>query len=219
MKNIRGYLRLRSSLALAILVAAGVAAFVVSSVGHKGVMESSRNAQVLGQLLVSTSELSLAFSDLSDPERAQSANIAEGNLRRNARVGAAALSEVERRLANGLFDGESKRVLTQTSLNPITEFHEVLEIAGIAGDTETSIRRKVRAGELGEELSARTLPVFMELYQLEVSSAEDAGAKQKLYTRLALVLGAIGVFITIAFIKGGAILDHGSAAEVAVRAA
>ncbi len=55
MKNIRGYLRLRSSLALAILVAAGVAAFVVSSVGHKGVMESSRNAQVLGQLLVSTS--------------------------------------------------------------------------------------------------------------------------------------------------------------------
>ncbi len=201
MKNIRGYLRLRSSLALAILVAAGVAAFVVSSVGHKGVMESSRNAQVLGQLLVSTSELSLAFSDLSDPERAQSANIAEGNLRRNARVGAAALSEVERRLADGMFDGESKRVLTQTSLNPITEFHEVLEIAGIAGDTETSVRRKVRAGELGEELSARTLPVFMELYQLEVSSAEDAGAKQKLYTRLALVLGAIGVFITIAFVQ------------------
>lgn len=201
MKNIRGYLRLRSSLALAILVAAGIAAFVVSSEGNKGVIESSRNAQVLGQLLVSTSELSLAFSDLRDPERAQSANIAEGNLRRNSRVGAAAISEVETRLARGLFDGESKRVLTQPTLNPISEFHEILRVAGIAGDTETPIRRKIRAGELGEELSSRTLPVFMELYQLEVASAENAGSKQKLYTRLALALGAFGVFITIAFVQ------------------
>ncbi|SMP00653.1 Signal transduction histidine kinase [Shimia sagamensis] len=199
--NIRGYLRLRSSLALIILVAAGISAFVVSSEGHKGVMESSVNAQVLGQLLVSTSELSLAFSDLNDPERAQSVNIAEGNLRRNSRVGAAALSEIEDRLARGLFDGESKRVLTQPSLNPVTEFHEILQIAGVAGDTETPVRRKARAGELGEELSARTLPVFMELYQLEVASAEEAGAKQELYTRMALALGAIGVFITIAFVQ------------------
>ncbi len=201
MKNIRGYLRLRSSLALIILVVAGISAFFVSSEGHKGVMESSVNAQVLGQLLVSTSELSLAFSDLSDRERAQTANVAEGNLRRNSRVGAAALGEIEDRLARGLFDGESKRVLTQPSLNPITEFHEILDIAKIAGNTATPVRKKVRAGELGEELSARTLPVFMELYQLEVASAEKAGAKQELYTRLALALGAVGVFITIAFVQ------------------
>ncbi|MGR3762231.1 ATP-binding protein (plasmid) [Roseobacteraceae bacterium NS-SX3] len=198
----RRYLRLRSGIALAILLGAAVAAFCVTLSGQRSVAQRAENTRVLDQLLVSLAELSLAFDELKTDPGSQKALIARGRIRRSARVAEDSLAELTAAGALAAFSAQAQEILSQPTLNPVSELNDILFLTGVltdpAGGQEAAAGAKAAA--LASNLSRRLLPVFMQAKDAEARTGRIADEMQLLYALAAVVIGAIGVYVAARFV-------------------
>lgn len=198
----RRYLRLRSGIALAILLAAAVTAFCVTLSGQRSVARRAENTRVLDQLLVSLAELSLAFDELEDDPGSQKALIARGRIRRSARPAADSLAELGGADGLAAFSLPAREILSQPSLNPVSELEDIMFLAGVltdpAGNRGTAADAKAAA--LAANLSRQLLPVFMKAKEAEVLTGRIAAERQLIYALAAVAIGAIGVFVAARFV-------------------
>ena len=198
----RRYLRLRSGIALAILLAAAVTAFCVTLSGQRSVARRAENTRVLDQLLVSLAELSLAFDELEDDPGSQKALIARGRIRRSARPAADSLAELGGAGGLAAFSLPAREILSQPSLNPVSELEDIMFLAGVltdpAGNRGTAADAKAAA--LAANLSRQLLPVFMKAKEAEVLTGRLAAERQLIYALAAVAIGAIGVFVAARFV-------------------
>ena len=198
----RRYLRLRSGIALAILLAAAVAAFCVTLSGQSSVARRAENTRVLDQILVSLAELTLAFDELKNDPGSQKALIARGRIRRSAGPAADALAELTGPDALGAFSPQAQEILSQPTLNPVSELRDIVFLAGLltgpAGTRQAGADAKAAA--LAANLSRRLLPVLMEAKEAEVRTGRIAAETQLTYALAAVLIGAIGVFVAARFV-------------------
>ncbi|MBY6068646.1 response regulator [Leisingera aquaemixtae] len=198
----RRYLRLRSGIALAILLAAAVAAFCVTLSGQRSVARRVENTRVLDQLLVSLAELSLAFDELKDDPGSQRALIARGRIRRSARPAADSLAELSGADALAAFSPQAQEILSQPTLNPVSELQDILFLSGVLTDPgeDREAASDTKAAALASDLSRRLLPVFMKVKEAEAQTARIAAKVQLLYALVAVAIGAIGVYVAARFV-------------------
>lgn len=198
----RRYLRLRSGIALAILLAAAVAAFCVTLTGHSSVERRAENTRVLDQILVSLAELALAFDELKDDPDSQKALIARGRIRRSSRPAADSLAALTGPDALAAFSPPAQEILSQSSLNPVSELQDILFLAGVLTAPEGNRRAAAdaKAAALASNLSRRLLPVLMEAKEAEARTGRIAAETQLIYALAAVLIGAIGIFVAARFV-------------------
>ncbi|MFW8634717.1 ATP-binding protein [Cribrihabitans pelagius] len=197
----RSYLRLRSGIALAILLAAAVAAFCVTLYGQRSVAQRAENTRVLDQLLVSLAELSLAFDELKDDPGSQKALIARGRIRRSARPAADSLAELTGAGALAAFSQPAQQILSQPTLNPVSELEDIMFLTKVL--TDPAGNRKAadsKAAALASNLSRRLLPVFMKAKEAEARTGRNAAETQLIYALVAVAIGAVGVYVAARFV-------------------
>lgn len=198
----RKYLRLRSGIALAILLAAAVAAFCVTWSGQKNVARRAENARVLDQILVSLAELSLAFDELKNNPGSQKALIARGRIRRSARPLEDSLAELTGDGALAAYSSQAQDILSQPTLNPVSELKDILLLTGVlaAPNSNRQAATDVKAAALASDMSRRLLPVFMQVKEAETRTGRIAAETQLLYALAAVIIGAIGVLVAARFV-------------------
>ncbi|MFY0309943.1 ATP-binding protein [Leisingera sp. D0M16] len=198
----RRYLRLRSGIALAILLLAAVAAFCVTLTGHSSVERRAENTRVLDKILVSLAELSLAFDELKDDPDSQKALIARGRIRRSAGPAADSLAALTGPGALAAFSPQAQEVLSQPTLNPVSELEDIIFLAGVltAPEGNRPAAADAKAAALASNLSRRLLPVLMEAKEDEVRTGRIAAETQLIYALAAVLIGAIGVFVAARFV-------------------
>ena len=198
----RKYLRLRSGIALAILLAAAVAAFCVTLSGQRSIARRAENTRVLDQLLVSLAELSLAFDELRDEPGSQKALIARGRIRRSTRPAADSLAELTGAGARAAFSPQAQDSLSQPTLTPVSELKDIMFLTEVltdpAGNRESAADAKAAA--LASNLSRRLLPVFMKAKEAEARTGRIAAETQLIYALAAVAIGAIGVLVAARFV-------------------
>ncbi|WP_174147240.1 ATP-binding protein [Leisingera sp. ANG59] len=198
----RKYLRLRSGIALAILLAAALTAFGFTLSGQRNVALRAENTRLLDQLLVSLSELSLAFDELKNDPGSQKALIARGRIRRSARPAADSLAELNGADALAAFSPQAKEILSQPALNPISDLEDILLLTEVLTDPGAN-REAVadaKSAALASNLSRRLLPVLMKVKEAEAQVSRLAAQTQLLYAMAAVIIGAIGIFVAARFV-------------------
>ncbi|UWQ44993.1 response regulator [Leisingera aquaemixtae] len=198
----RRYLRLRSGIALAILLAAAVAAFCVTLTGHNSVARRAENTIVLDQILVSLAELALAFDAVKDDPGSQKALIARGRIRRSARPAADSLAGLTAPGALAAFSPQAQQILSQPALNPVSELKDILFLAAHLTDPAGNRQAEgdAKAAALAANLSRRLLPVLMEVKEAEARTGRIAAERQLTYALAAVLIGGIGVFVATRFV-------------------
>ncbi len=196
----RGYLRLTSGIALLILLVASFGAFYVTLTGQRHVIQSSHNAQMVDQLMVTLAEFSLAFDDIEADPKKQAAELALGRLRRSALVGNEALNALVVAHKNVAHSQDMHQILMQTSLNPIEEMRDVLQLANLAIDPGRSEGELIRVSALGSEMSRRLLPIYLRMAAVEASASQQHAKEQVYYALFAIVIGALGIFVAARFV-------------------
>ncbi|MFW8596417.1 ATP-binding protein [Cribrihabitans neustonicus] len=196
----RSYLRLRSGIALAILLSAAVAAFCVTLYGQRSVAQRAENTRVLDQLLVSLAELSLAFDELKDEPGSQKALIARGRIRRSARPAADSLAELTGAEGFAAFSQQAQQILSQPTLNPVSELKDILLLTEVLTDPAGNRNADTKAAALASNLSRRLLTVFMKAKEAEARTGLIAADTQLIYALVAVAIGAVGVFVAARFV-------------------
>ncbi|MDC0657759.1 ATP-binding protein [Leisingera sp. SS27] len=198
----RTYLRLRSGIALAILLAAAVAAFCVTLSGQRSVAQRAENTRVVDQLLVSLSEMSLAFDELKNEPGSQKALIARGRIRRSARPAEDSLAGLTGEDALSAFSPRAQEILSQPVLNPISELEDILLLTELLTDPDASreAAAEIKAAALASDLSRRLLTILMKVKEAEAQTSRIAAQTQLLYAVAAVIIGAIGVFVAARFV-------------------
>ena len=196
----QGYLRLRSGIALVILLSAAIGAFFITLSGRDGVAQRAANAQTLDLVLVSLAELSLAFDEIQDNPATQAATIARGSVRRSADVASRALEKINQANMNSAFSADASKIMAQLSLNPLTELSDILFFASIVADPETNNVKISKAAAIGSDLSRQLIPVIMQIKDTEVRTGRAATEAQLNYALVAAVIGALGVFVVARFV-------------------
>ncbi len=193
-------MRLRSGIALAILLFASLGAFYVSLVGQRHVIESSQNTRMMDRILVTLADFSLSFDAIKRDPTSQSAEQAMSRLRRGDRLGQLALDELVVAQVKHAHSEETRRILTQQTLNPLEEFSDVLDLARLSNSGGRSEDQMLRVATLGAELSRRLIPVFLRLTEAEAVASERVAKEQKIYSLVAILIGAFGIFVAARFV-------------------
>lgn len=189
MRITRRYLRLRSGIALAIVLAAAFTAFSLALIGRDNVAARNQNTASVDTVLLSLAELSLSFQELRMAPASQRGVNSLGHVRRASHTAAEAVDHLSQAETLATFSPDAQRILKQETLNPLLEFEDVLFLSNVVIDPTKSPREVARAANMAGELSLRLLPIFNRIKQAERAAAEAAADKQVTY-------GLIGLFIT-----------------------
>ncbi|GAA6181783.1 ATP-binding protein [Shimia sp.] len=196
----RKYLRLRSGIALGIVMVASVIAMMVAMMGRDNIAARAQNAASVDMVLLSLSELSLAFYDLKDSDSAESGFTSRGQVRRAAHAAEAALAVISKDATMDTFSPDAQDILTRETLNPLLELQEILFMADVVvtpGNTNMNISR---AATLAADLSLRVMPIFHRVRQLEMQAGDRAADRQFLYGILALTITLLGAGVAARFV-------------------
>ncbi len=193
-------MRLRSGVALAILLCASLSAFYVSLIGQRHVIGSSINMRMIDRIMVTLADFSLAFDEIKRNPRSQAAVRSEARLRLGYRIGEEAVGNLEFSHQNHRHSEETLRILSNETLNPIDEFQEVLDIVNLTLHEGRSEQQRIRAANLGAELSRQLIPVYLRLTEAEAEAAGKVAQQQKFYSIVAIIIGGLGIFVAARFV-------------------
>lgn len=196
----QGYLRVRSGVALAILLSAAIGAFLITLSGRDGVARRAENTQSLDLILVSLAELSLAFDELKTDPAKQKALIAIGRVRRSAARASIALEQITHANTRSAFSEEAREIMDQPSLNPLAELGDILFFADVIANPEKSNSNISKAAALASDLSRQLIPVIMQIKYAEVRTGRAATEAQLTYAVIAVAIGVLGVFVAARFV-------------------
>jgi signal transduction histidine kinase/ActR/RegA family two-component response regulator len=196
----QGYLRLRSGIALAILLSAAIGAFLITLSGRDGVARRAENTQSLDLILVSLAELSLAFDELKTDPAKQKALIAIGRVRRISARASIALEQVTHGYSRSAFSEEAREIMDQPSLDPLAELGDILFFADVVATPGKSNSNVAKAATLASDLSRQLIPVIMQIKYAEVRTGRAATETQLTYAVIAVAIGALGVFVAARFV-------------------
>ncbi|PCJ03976.1 MAG: hypothetical protein COB16_19820 [Rhodobacteraceae bacterium] len=196
----KGYLRLRSGVALAILLSAAIGAFLITFSGRDGAARRAENTQSLDLILVSLAELSLAFDELKTDPAKQRALIAIGRVRRSAARASIALEQITHANTRSAFSEESREIMDQPSLKPLAELGDILFFADVVANPEKSNSNMSKAAALASDLSRQLIPVIMQIKYAEVRTGRAATEAQLTYAVIAVAIGALAVFVAARFV-------------------
>ena len=163
----QGYLRLRSGIALAILLSAAIGAFLITLSGRDGVVRRAENTQSLDLILVSLAELSLAFDELKADPAKQKALIAIGRVRRISARASIALEQVTHGYSRSAFSEDAREIMDQPSLDPLAELGDILFFADVVATPGKSNSNVAKAATLASDLSRQLIPVIMQIKYAE----------------------------------------------------
>ena len=196
----QGYLRLRSGIALAILLSAAIGAFLITLSGRDGVVRRAENTQSLDLILVSLAELSLAFDELKADPAKQKALIAIGRVRRISARASIALEHVTHGYSRSAFSEDAREIMDQPSLDPLAELGDILFFADVVATPGKSNSNVAKAATLASDLSRQLIPVIMQIKYAEVRTGRAATETQLTYAVIAVAIGALGVFVAARFV-------------------
>ena len=196
----QGYLRLRSGIALAILLSAAIGAFLITLSGRDGVVRRAENTQSLDLILVSLAELSLAFDELKADPAKQKALIAIGRVRRISARASIALEQVTHGYSRSAFSEDAREIMDQPSLDPLAELGDILFFADVVATPGKSNSNVAKAATLASDLSRQLIPVIMQIKYAEVRTGRAATETQLTYAVIAVAIGALGVFVAARFV-------------------
>ncbi|MBY6059112.1 ATP-binding protein [Leisingera daeponensis] len=198
----RKYLRRRSGFALAVLLLAAIAAFWITIAGHRGVEQHSKNISAIDEAFVSLAELSLAFERIQSSPASQKAIVERSRIRLSARTAVTALTAIKAAQTGALLSARAQTILTQRSLNPLTEFEDILFLTKTLTDPENqrSASETSKSAALASKLSRRLLPVLMQVKKAEDKAAQLASSRQVFYSILAILTGVYGVLAAAKYV-------------------
>jgi signal transduction histidine kinase/ActR/RegA family two-component response regulator len=196
----QGYLRLRSGIALAILLSAAIGAFLITLSGRDGVAQRAENTQSLDLVFVSLAELTLAFDELKNDPAKQRALIARGRIRRSATTANSALEQITRANTRTAFSAEAREIMDQPSLNPLAELEDILFFTSVVADPGKTNSEITKAAALASDLSRQLIPVFMQIKYAEMRAGRVATEAQLTYALIAAAIGALGVLVAACFV-------------------
>jgi len=196
----QGYLRLRSGVALAILLSAAIGAFLITLSGRDGLARRAENTQSLDLILVSLAELSLAFDELKTDPAKQKALIAIGRVRRSAARATIALEQITHANTRSAFSKEAREIMDQPSLDPLAELGDILFFADVVVNPQKGHSNISKAAALASDLSRQLIPVIMQIKYAEVRTGRAATEAQLTYAVIAVAVGALGVLVAARFV-------------------
>ncbi|MFY0618501.1 ATP-binding protein [Shimia sp.] len=196
----RGYLRLRSGIALVILTVASLSAFYVSLIGQRYVVENAQNTHMLDQIMVSLAEFSLAFDEIKFNPESEAALTAGVRLQENIRIGEEAVVALQAAYESGSYCPETRYILSLDALNPIGTFREVIMIAHLMNYGERTPADRARSAVLGAEMSRQVLPSYMRMSEVESAAAARFAEGQQLYSVIAIAIGLFGILVVGRFV-------------------
>ncbi|CUH51140.1 ATP-binding protein [Shimia marina] len=196
----RKYLRLRSGIALGIVLLASITAMSVAFIGRENVATRTENTSSIDMVLLSLSELSLAFYELKETEGNRRVVSSRGQVRRAAHSAQVALDRISTPDALIGFAPDAQRILTRETFNPLWELEEILFMAEVVVDPRNSDLNIERAASLAADLSVRLLPIFNRIRQVEMDAGEQAADRQLLYGVGALLITLLGGGVAARFV-------------------
>lgn len=199
LRTTKRFLRLRSGIALAILLVASLLSTAVALTGRDAVATRTRNTSCIDTILLSLSEMSIALFQIQYDEGTSQTIVLRGQLRRAALEAREALVALSGEHAVAGFSADAQKVLLQEAVNPLKELEEVLYltdfvIEGSAGPIELN-----RAANLASDLSFRLIPFFSNIRKSEVAASEAAADNQVLYGLAALLVTLLGAGIAVRY--------------------
>ncbi|WP_299423430.1 ATP-binding protein [uncultured Shimia sp.] len=196
----RQYLRWRSGIALSIVLAAAITAMWVAFIGRDTVATRNQNTASMDTLLLSLSEMSMAFQELRMSPASQRGKNSKAHVRRasHAAVEAAQRISLERTLKT--FSPEGQSILRRDAMNPLLELEDVLFLAEVAVDPRQNMTDVARAAGMAGDLAMRLLPIFNRIKQAELAAAQEAADTQVTYGIFALVITLLGVGLAARFV-------------------
>lgn len=196
----RRYLRWRSGIALSIVLAAAVTAMWVALIGRDTVATRNQNTASVDTLLLSLSEMSMAFQELRISPASQRGKNSSAHVRRAARAAEDAAERISQERTLKTFSPEGQSILRRDAMNPLLELEDVLFLADVAVDPRQNMTDVARAAGMAGDLSMRLLPIFNRIKQAERAAAQEAADTQVTYGIFALVITMLGVGLAARFV-------------------
>ena len=196
----RRYLRWRSGIALSIVLAAAITAMWVALIGRDTVATRNQNTASVDALLLSLSEMSMAFQELRISPASQRGKNSSAHVRRAARAAEDAAERISQERTLKTFSPEGQSILRRDAMNPLLELEDVLFLADVAVDPRQNMTDVARAAGMAGDLSMRLLPIFNRIKQAERAAAQEAADTQVTYGIFALVITLLGVGLAERFV-------------------
>ncbi|SMP01946.1 ATP-binding protein [Shimia sagamensis] len=196
----RRYLRWRSGIALSIVLAAAITAMWVALIGRDTVATRNQNTASVDTLLLSLSEMSMAFQELRMAPVSQRGKNSSAHVRRAAHAAEEAAERISQERTLKTFSPEGQSILRRDAMNPLLELEDVLFLAEVAVDPRQNMTDVARAAGMAGDLSMRLLPIFNRIKQAERAAAQEAADTQVAYGIFALVITMVGVGLAARFV-------------------
>ena len=163
----RNFLRLRSGIALAILLAAACVAVFVTHIGRVNVDQREAVAAQLDTALIAASQSSRLFDQFVRNDGL----VNRANLRSELRVLAdrmsAALDQLNAIRQDSGFAAETENIVELPSVNPLGLLEEIVLIANRIAAGDQSPTAEERLGSVGGKLADRLSPVLLRMKETE----------------------------------------------------
>ena len=196
----RRYLRWRSGIALSIVLAAAIAAMGVALMGRDTVATRNQNTASMDTLLLSLSEMSMAFQELRIAPASQRGVNSRAHVRRASHAAEEAAERISQEKTLKTFSSEGQSILRRDAMNPLLELEDVLFLADVALDPRQNMTDVARAAGMAGDLAMRLLPIFNRIKQAELAAAQEAADKQVTYGIFALVITLLGAGLAARFV-------------------
>jgi len=196
----RRYLRWRSGIALSIVLAAAIAAMWVALMGRDTVATRNQNTASMDTLLLSLSEMSMAFQELRMSLASQRGVNSRAHVRRASYAAEEAAERISQEKTLKTFSPEGQSILRRDAMNPLLELEDVLFLADVAVDPRQNMTDVARAAGMAGDLAMRLLPIFNRIKKAELAAAEEAADKQVTYGVFALVITLFGAGLAARFV-------------------
>lgn len=194
------YLRVRSSIALGIVLIAATVAMLVGMVGRESVATRTMNTTSIDSVMLDLSELSLAFHELRDMDWSSRDQSSRGQVRRAAYSAQKSYEELSQPWRLATFSDGAQSILHQETLNPLLELQEVLFLAELVVQSDAQDLNIERASAMAADLSMRLLPIFGRVRQVEMQAGQAAADRLLLHGFIAIVIMLCGVFVAFRFV-------------------
>jgi signal transduction histidine kinase/CheY-like chemotaxis protein len=216
------HLRRRTALALAIIVAAAFASYVVAAFGRAEAARSAEIAEVLDEAQLALHQLSLATHGIDTDAGYQRRDTVAGEARRAARSLRAARAQMVEAQKADRFCPETAALLAQPALDVLGGLADSAALADLLDDRDAVAARLARIARAIDAQAARLLPVLKRMKETETAAEFRAFDRLGWYAWGALGLTLAAVFGTALFVTEPLIrrlLAEREAAEAERRAA
>ncbi|MDA5558599.1 ATP-binding protein [Shimia sp. MMG029] len=199
LRTTKRILRLRSGVALSILLVASIAAMWIVLAGREAVATQTRNTTCIDTILLSLSEMAIALHQIEDADNVYRVSAFESQIRQAVVAANEAHTALSDEKGVNAFSPAAQDILRQATFNPLQELSEVISLAEIVVDPAEADEATHTAANLASDLAYRLMPFFDRIRQYELEAAEVIADRQVIYGAAALLVSLCGVVFAALF--------------------